>query len=79
VWLATVFTGNRGRLPTTEMSRRFLAAVLARRDVAPLLPDGHVSVDGTLIEAWAPMKILQPRPQDAPPDDGGPIFAERSR
>jgi hypothetical protein len=29
VWLTTVFTGNRGRLPTTEMSRRFLAAVLA--------------------------------------------------
>ncbi len=72
VWVPTVFTKNRDRLLTTEMSRMFLAAVLAHREVAPLLSDEHFSVDGTLIKAWASMKSFQPRPQDAPPDDGGP-------
>jgi transposase len=72
VWVATVFTKNRDRLLTTEMSRTFLAAILAHREVAPLLSDEHFSVDGTLIKAWASMKSFQPRPQDTPPDDGGP-------
>jgi len=72
VRVATVFTKNRDRLLTTEMSRKFLAAVLAHRDVAPLLSDEHFSVDGTQIKAWASMKSFQPRPQDAPPDDDGP-------
>jgi transposase len=71
VWVPTVFTKNRDRLLTTEMSRKFLAALLAHREVAPLLSDEHFSVDGTLIKAWASMKSFQPRPQDAPPDDGG--------
>ena len=67
-----VFHKNRDRLLTTDMSRKFLAAVLAHRDVAPLLSDEHFSVDGTLIKAWASMKSFQPRPADAPPDDGAP-------
>ncbi len=71
VWVATVFTKNRDRLLTTEMSQKFLAALLAHGEVAPLLSDEHFSVDGTLIKAWASMKSFQPRPQDAPPDDGG--------
>jgi hypothetical protein len=72
VWVATVFTKNRDRLLTAEMSRKFLAAVLAHREVAPLLSDEHFSVDGTLIKAWASIKSFQPRPQDAPSDDSGP-------
>ena len=72
VWVPTVFTKNRDRLLTTEMSRKFLAAVLAHREVAPLLSDEHFSVDGTLVKAWASMKSFQPKPQDAPPDGGGP-------
>jgi transposase len=72
VWVPTVFTKNRDRLLTTEMSRTFLAALLAHREVAPLLSGEHFSVDGTLIKAWASMKSFQPRPQDAPPDHGGP-------
>ena len=72
VWVPTVFTKNRDRLLTTEMSRKFLAALLAHREVAPLLSDEHFSVDGTLVKAWASMKSFQPRPHDAPPDDDGP-------
>jgi transposase len=61
VWVATVFTKNRDRLLTTEMSRKLMAAILAHPDVKPLLSDDHFSVDGTLIKAWASMKSFQPK------------------
>ena len=48
VWVPFVFTKNRDRLLTTEMLRKVLAAILAHRGVAPLLPDEHFSVDCTL-------------------------------
>ncbi len=70
VWVPTVFTKNRDRLLTTEMSRKVMAAILAHREVAPLLSDEHFSVDGTLVKAWASMKSFQPKPDIAPPDDG---------
>jgi len=66
VWVATVFTKNRDRLLTTEMSRKVMAAILAHPEVAPLLSDDHFSVDGTLIKAWASMKSFQPK---APPEE----------
>jgi transposase len=74
VWVPTVFTKNRDRLLTTEMSRKVMAAILAHREVAPLLSDDHFSVDGTLVKAWASMKSFQPKASDTPPDDdpGGP-------
>lgn len=73
VWVPTVFTKNRDRLLTTEMSRKVMAAVLAHREVAPLLSDDHFSVDGTLVKAWASMKSFQPKPETPKadgPDDG---------
>lgn len=74
VWVPTVFTKNRDRLLTTEMSRKVMAAILAHREVAPLLSDDHFSVDGTLVKAWASMKSFQPKATDMPSDDdpGGP-------
>lgn len=36
VWVPAVFTKNRGRLLTSEMSRKVMAAILAHREVAPL-------------------------------------------
>ncbi len=68
VWVPTVFTKNRDRLLTTEMSRKFMAAILAHSEVKPLLSDEHFSVDGTLIKAWASMKSFQPKVDTAPPD-----------
>jgi transposase len=68
VWVPTVFTKNRDRLLTTEMSRKVMAAILAHREVAPLLSDDHFSVDGTLVKAWASMKSFQPKAGDTPPD-----------
>lgn len=69
VWVPTVFTKNRDRLLTTDMSRKVMAAILAHREVAPLLSDDHFSVDGTLVKAWASMKSFQPKADDTPPDD----------
>ena len=54
------------------MSRKVMAAILAHREVAPLLSDEHFSVDGTLVKAWASMKSFQPKADAAPPDDEGP-------
>ena len=81
VWVPTVFTKNRNRLLTTEMSRKMMAAILAHRAVVPLLSDEHFSVDGTLVKACASMKSFQPKPQPAPPDscdgpDGPPPAAD---
>ena len=72
VWVPTVFTKNRDRLLTTEMARKVMAAILAHREVAPLLSDEHFSVDGTLVKAWASMKSFQPKHGEAPPGGGGP-------
>lgn len=72
VCVPTVFSKNRERLLTTEMSRKVMAAILAHREVAPLLSDDHFSVDGTLVKAWASMKSFQPKAECAPPDDEGP-------
>jgi transposase len=72
VWVPTVFTKNRDRLLTTDMARKVMAAILAHREVAPLLSDEHFSVDGTLIKAWASMKSFQPKTDGSPPGADGP-------
>ena len=73
VWVPTVFTKNRDRLLNTDIARKFLTAILAHRQVAPLLSEEHFSVDGTLVEAWASMKSFQPKASEpAPPNDPPP-------
>jgi transposase len=63
VWDVTAFTKNRDRLLEGDIAAAFLQALLADPQVKPLLSDDHFSVDGTLIEAWASMKKLQPQPR----------------
>ncbi len=77
-----MFSKNRDRLLTTDIARKFLAAILAHAQVAPLLSDERFSVDGTLTRAFAmglkpwrhhgspSMKSFQPRAEGIPPDDG---------
>ena len=36
VWVPTVFSKNRDRLLNTDIARKFLAAILAHKGVAPL-------------------------------------------
>lgn len=69
VWVPTVFSKNRNRLLTADMSRNVMASILAYREVAPLLSDDRFLVDGTLVKAWASMKSFQPKAEGMPPDD----------
>ena len=71
VWDATVFTKNRDRLLDAEVAAKFLGAVLAHREVKPLLSNDHFSVDGTLVEAWASLKSFRAKDgSDEPPGSG---------
>jgi transposase len=71
VWDATVFTKNRDRLLDAEVAAKFLGAVLAHREVKPLLSNDHFSVDGTLVEAWASLKSFRAKDgSDEPPGPG---------
>ena len=71
VWVPTVFTKNRDRLLDADVAAKFMAAVLAHREVKPLLSNDHFSVDGTLVEAWASLKSFRARDgSDEPPSPG---------
>jgi transposase len=52
VWDATSFMKNRDRLLEADVAREFLQRVVARN--AELTSDEHFTLDGTLLEAWAP-------------------------
>lgn len=54
VWDHSTFTQNRDRLLTEELTRDFFSRVVAVAQGYGLTSDGHFSVDGTLVEAWAP-------------------------
>ena len=71
VWVPTVFTKNRDRLLDANVASKFMAQLLAHKEVRKLLSDEHFSVDGTLIEAWASMKSFQPTAPAATPKEPG--------
>jgi len=52
------------------VARQFFAAVLAEARQRELLSEEHFTVDGTLLEAWASMKSVQPKDQDDGPPNG---------
>ncbi len=74
VWDVTVFTKNRDRLLEGDIAAKFFRAVLGRPEVKALLSDAHLSVDGTLIEAFASTKSFRPRD-----DHGGHGPSQRGR
>jgi len=63
VWVPTVFTKNRDRLLTADIARKFLAAILADKAVAPLLPDEHFSVDGARADCHVTARPQVPAPE----------------
>ena len=72
VWDHSVFSKNHDRLLEGEIVAKFLNAILAQPRVKRLLSAEHVSVDGTLIEAWASMKSFKPKDgANDPPAKGG--------
>jgi transposase len=71
VWVPTVFTKNRDRLLEAEVARKFLAELLAHKEVRALLSDEHFSVDGTQVAAWASLKSFEAKDgSDEPPSAG---------
>lgn len=54
-------TKNRKRLQQGDLFHRFRETLWQHQDVMPLLSDEHVSVDGTLIEAWLAHKSFTPK------------------
>jgi len=67
---ASTFSKNRQRLLDHDVARQFFAAVLDEARQRELLSDEHFTVDGTLLEAWASMKSVQPKDQDDGPRGG---------
>ena len=67
VWDHSSFSTNLERLIDAEVSRRFLANIMAQARKAKLLSDEHFSVDGTLIEAWASIKSFRSKDGPKPP------------
>ena len=75
VWDPTVFSKNRERLLEGEIADGFFAAVVEQARAQGLLSDEHITVDGTLIEAWAGHKSFKRKAEDgpsAPPADDDP-------
>jgi len=71
VFDASTISKNRDRLLTTEVAQGFLSALLALPQVARLLSTEHLSVDGTLLRAWASMKSFRENDgSDEPPGPG---------
>jgi transposase len=70
---ASTFSKNRQRLLDHDVARQFFQAVLAEARQRELLSDDHFTVDGTLLEAWASMKSVQPkdREEGEGPSGGG--------
>jgi transposase len=71
VWVPTVFTKNRDRLLEAEVARKFLAEILAHRDVRALLSGDHFSDDGTQVQAWASMKSFVANDGSSEPQSPG--------
>jgi transposase len=76
VWAPTVFTKNRDRVLNDVIAGRFFQHVVERAQ--PYMSDEHVTVDGTLIEAWASQKSFQTK-DDPPPDGEGRNFHGQRR
>jgi hypothetical protein len=49
----------------------FFERILKQAGAAGLLSDEHFTVDGTLIEAWAPLQSFRPQEGPPPPSSGG--------
>ncbi len=59
VWNHAVYSKNRERLLNEEIAESFFQRVLER--AKPYMSDEHFTVDGTLIEAWAVIRVFDLR------------------
>lgn len=70
VWDHSTFSKNRQRLFDEGMARQFFERVKWLAEWQELLSDEHITVDGTLIEAWASDTSFRPKDDPAPPFGG---------
>ncbi len=73
IWSPTTFRKTRDRLLESDIAAVFFDAVIAQARTAGLLSDEHFTVDGTLLEAWAGLKVFHQKDAGPPPppDDRG--------
>ena len=71
VWDASTFTRNRDRLLAGEVATRFPASMLAQPRVRAMFSPEHLSLGGTLLEAWASTKSFRPKDGSGPTPDTG--------
>ena len=64
------FTRLRERLVDENIAQRFFDAIVKIARSEGLLSSEHLTVDGTLIEAWAGAKSFKPKDGPPPPSDG---------
>jgi transposase len=64
------FTRLRERLVGENIAQRFFDAIVKIARTEGLLSSEHLTVDGTLIEAWAGAKSFKPKDGPPPPSDG---------
>jgi transposase len=68
---ASTFSKNRARLIEHDVAAQFFMQIVAQARSAGLMSSEHFTVDGTLIEAWASLKIFKKKdePRDPPSGD----------
>jgi transposase len=64
------FSRLRERLVKEDLAQRFFDAIVKVARAEDLLSSEHLTVDGTLIEAWAGAKSFKPKDGPPPPSDG---------
>jgi hypothetical protein len=70
---------NRERLQNGDVLTKFMTRLLNHSQVKSLLSDGHFSVDGTLIEAWASQKSFRPKEGSGDDDDGANFHGQKRK
>src|SRR5260370_21469895 len=72
VWNHAAYSKNRERLLNEEIAESFFQRALER--AKPYMSDGHFTLDGTLIEAWASPQSFPPQDRTGqPPEPGGAL------
>lgn len=69
IWDHSSFSKNNKRLIGSEVAAVSLSRIRDQAKRKHLLSSEHFTVDGTLIEAWAPVKRFKPK--DGPPSGAG--------
>ena len=67
----SMFSKNKQRLLDADVAREFLLQILEQTREQRLSSGEHLSVDGTLLEAWASLKSFRPKDEEPPARNGG--------